>query len=334
MSTAVDVKSLNKHFERHVREPGLTGLFKGMLSPQVKRIDAVQDLSFSMAEGESLALIGPNGAGKSTTLKILTGILHPSSGEVQVLGLTPWKDRTRLALNIATVFGQRSQLWYHLPARETFDLLASIYELKAADYHARRDELVRRFELAPFLSTPVRKLSLGERMRCEIAASLLHRPRVLFLDEPTIGLDVIAKQQIRELIRELNRDEGVSVLLTSHDAGDIEQLCERAVVINHGQVVFDDRVSTLKRRHLRRKRVSVKLREAYHEEKLPLFAGVQVLHAHGFELLLQVETDLTGIDALLVPLLQSFSVADISIEDPPMEDIIAALYQEKRRGGP
>jgi ABC-2 type transport system ATP-binding protein len=278
--------------------------------------------------------VGPNGAGKSTTIKILTGILHPTGGEARVLGLVPWRDRSRVALNIATVFGQRSQLWYHLPAGETFDLLARIYELPSGEYRARRAELVRRFELEPLLGRAVRKLSLGERMRCEIAASLLHRPRVLFLDEPTIGLDVIAKQQIRDLVRHLNQSEGVSVLLTSHDAGDIERLCKRAVVINHGAIMFDDRVSTLRRRYLKRKVIDLHLREPVQADNLPSLPGVTVAKASAFGLKLEVDTEIQPIEQAVARLMGTLSIADLTVEDPPMEEIIAQLYRERRSEPP
>ncbi|MBK7862466.1 MAG: ATP-binding cassette domain-containing protein [Archangiaceae bacterium] len=329
-TVAVAVRGLCKQFEKRERSPGLSGLLRSWVHPQVSQVDAVKDVSFSMEEGESLAFIGPNGAGKSTTIKILTGIMHPTRGEATVLGLVPWKERARVALNIATVFGQRSQLWYHLPAGETFDLLARIYEVPAAEYRARRAELVERFELGPLLGSAVRKLSLGERMRCEIAASLLHRPRVLFLDEPTIGLDVIAKQQIRELVRELNQKEGVSVLLTSHDAGDVERLCKRVVVVNHGSIMFDDRVSTLRRRYLKRKVIDLHLRDPEALALLPALPGVEVLKASGIGLKLEVDTETQPIEQAMAKLMAVLPIADVTVQDPPMEEIIAQLYRERR----
>ena len=283
MADILQVEGLSKVFRRRVRAPGLRGLLASYRHPRWETIEAVRDLSLRMAPGEALALIGPNGAGKSTTIKMLTGILHPTAGSATVLGLVPWRQRTTLAMNIATVFGQRSQLWYHLPAGETFDLLAQIYEIKPGEYRARRDELVRRFELEPLLGSAVRKLSLGQRMRCEIAAALLHRPRILFLDEPTIGLDVIAKQSIRELIREMNQEEGVTVLLTSHDAGDIERLCKRVIVIKHGRIMFDDRVSTIRRRYLRRKVIDLWLSDARPTDApVPQLPGVSLVKATEF----------------------------------------------------
>lgn len=223
-----------------------------------KEIVAVDGISLSVPDGQAIAFIGPNGAGKSTTIKMLTGILQPTSGTGQLLGLNPWRNRRELAYQIGVVFGVRSQLWYHLPPRDTFELLARIYNLNRQEYIKRRDQLVERFDLSPFWNTPVRKLSLGQRMRAEVAASLLHAPKVLFLDEPTIGLDVIARQELRDLIREWNRNEGVTVFLTSHDAGDIEQVAQRVVVINHRHVVLDDKVSAMRRQYLGSKILSVK----------------------------------------------------------------------------
>jgi ABC-2 type transport system ATP-binding protein len=332
MNEVVRATQITKRYDRRIRDPGLRGLVGSWFRPRIESVLALAGVDLTMAEGDSLALIGPNGAGKSTTIKILTGILYPTSGSISVLGLDPARDRMRLAMNVATVFGQRSQLWYHLPAGETFDLLALIYELDRTEYRRRRDELVQRFELGPLLRTSVRKLSLGERMRCEVAASLLHGPRILFLDEPTIGLDVIAKQQIRAIIRSLNQQDGVSVLLTSHDAGDIEQLCKRVVVINHGAIVFEGRVSTLKRRYLKRKIIDLRLREEI--GPLPVWEGVQVVKAQGYGVKLEVDTLQQPIDEIIARLVATLPIADITIEDPPMEEIIAAIYREKGAEAP
>src|SRR5437763_6567765 len=218
MQNSVELENLSKTFVVSKRRG-----FKRITD----KVEAVKGISLTIPAGQSVAFIGPNGAGKSTTIKMLTGILHPTSGSAQVLGFTPWKERRKLVHQIGAVFGQRSQLWYHLPPRDTFELLARIYNLDRATYLKRRDLLIERFGLGPFLATPVRKLSLGQRMRAEVAASLLHAPRALFLDEPTIGLDVIARQELRDLIREWNREQGVTVFLTSHDAGDLERVARR-----------------------------------------------------------------------------------------------------------
>jgi len=213
----IEVDNLTKTFSSRERAAGISGSLRSLVAPRYRVREAVKHIGFSLDAGEVLAFIGPNGAGKSTTIKMLTGILYPTAGTAYVLGMTPWQQRRELAYSISSVFGQKSQLWYHLPPQDTFNLLAHIYELEPQEYRKRRDFLIDVFDIGEHMRTPTRKLSLGERMRCELAAALLHKPRVVFLDEPTIGLDVIAKQRIRELIGQLNREEGLSVLLTSHD---------------------------------------------------------------------------------------------------------------------
>src|SRR3954447_19044811 len=232
---AVDITGLCKAF--HVRRPrtgGFAARLQDFVRPLTQTVTAVDRLSFSIDPGERVAFVGPNGAGKSTTLKVLAGILQPDAGDVRVLGLEPSRQRRELAFRVGTVFGQRSQLWYQLPPRDTFDLLGRVYEVPKATQRKRTDELADVFGLGPLLDTPVRQLSLGERMRCEIAASLLHRPQILFLDEPTIGLDVSAKAIIRELLHRESARNGVTLLLTSHDTADIERVCDRAIVLHRG----------------------------------------------------------------------------------------------------
>lgn len=240
MNLAVEADNLRKVYEVQRR--------RGLFSRVKSHVVSVDSVSFAVPEGQALAFVGPNGAGKSTTIRMLTGILRPTSGNARVLGLDPWRERSRMAYHIGAVFGQRSQLWYHLPAGDTFDLLARIYNLAPGDYRKRRNELVDRFELGDLIDVPVRKLSLGQRMRAEVAASLLHRPKLLMLDEPTIGLDINARRQLRALIREWNRNEGLTVFLTSHDTGDIESVAQRVIIINHGRLVLDDTVENLRNR--------------------------------------------------------------------------------------
>src|SRR4030066_179816 len=260
------VRNLSKTFSAKQKAAGLRGSLRSLVKPEMRTVEAVRNLSFDMEPGELLGFIGPNGAGKSTTIKILTGILYPTSGSVQVLGFVPWQQRQKLAYQIGTVFGQRPQLWYHLPAIDTFYLFGKIYEMEDKALRQRISFLAEAFEIQDLLETPVRKLSLGQRMRCEVAASLLHRPRLLLLDEPSIGLDVVAKQRIRDTVKRMNEVEGVGVLLTSHDAGDIEALCRRVIVINHGQIVYQDKVSSLKRRYLTSKLVEVRYAEQVPED--------------------------------------------------------------------
>jgi ABC-2 type transport system ATP-binding protein len=320
---SIRVEQLGKSFRCKKKQQGFAGSFRALLKPEYEDKTAVRNITFTVRQGEALAFLGPNGAGKSTTIKMLTGILHPTTGRAEVLGCCPWTERTKLSYRIGSVFGQKSQLWYHLPPIDTFELMSRIYELRRSEYVRRRDELIERFELGPHLYTAVRKLSLGERMRCEIAASLLHRPQVLFLDEPTIGLDVVVKQRIRELIRELNREEGTTIFLTSHDAGDIERLCERAIVINYGRIVFDGPVELMKQRYLTHKTIRLVLEQ---EPGAMELAGVEVLERSGVRLSLSVDTGVTTIEAALSHIMAAHRIVDVTVEDPPMEDIITQMY--------
>ena len=347
----VEVEALRKTFRSRLRGAGLANSLRSFIAPRYREREAVKGISFALQAGEVLAFIGPNGAGKSTTIKMLTGILYPTAGRVHVLGLTPWQQRRTLAYHIASVYGQKSQLWYHLPPQDTFDLLARIYELDMAEYRKRRAFLVDVFDIGEYMSTPARKLSLGERMRCELAAALLHKPAIVFLDEPTIGLDVIARQRIRDLIGQLNAEEGLTVFLTSHDAGDIEQVCRRAIVINHGEIVLDTPVSRLKRDYLKAKtvdlllegsaeallkmdseseqpRLSVRAPTSIHEEIVET-PGVRVLKAKGHGLKLAVDTSQTPLEPIIAAIMQHSHILDMTIADPPMEEIIAAIYGEK-----
>jgi ABC-2 type transport system ATP-binding protein len=218
---------------------------------------AVNQLSFSIEQGESVSLIGPNGSGKSTTIKMMTGILYPSSGSISVLGLDPTKSRRDVTQKIGCVFGQKSNLWFHLPARDSFQLLKRIYGISDNDFHARLAELITAFEIENVIDLPVRQLSLGQRMRCEIVSCLLHRPEILFLDEPTIGLDVLAKGQIRNELMRLNKEDGATIFLTSHDAGDIDVVSRRTIVINEGEKLFDGSTEELKAHYVHQKKVEV-----------------------------------------------------------------------------
>ena len=324
--TSIDVVNLQKTFQTKRKAAGLSGSLRALVKPEYSSIEAVHSLSFKMEAGELLGFIGPNGAGKSTTIKILTGILHPSGGDAKVLGFTPWSERQKLAYQIGTVFGQRPQLWYHLPAMDTFLLFGKIYELDDRETRKRIDYLSDAFEIRDLLDVPVRKLSLGQRMRCEVAASLLHRPKLLLLDEPSIGLDVVAKQHIRDAIKRMNQEEGVGVLLTSHDAGDLEALCKRVIIINHGQIVYEDKVSNLKRNFLTTKLVQV--RYALEVPKDFSIAGVETLKVGHYGVKLKFDTLQTPVDAVISHLSESGDIMDITISDPPLEEVISNIYQE------
>lgn len=242
----IEVENLSKTFRVRQKEKGMKGSIRAVFKPHVEEIKAVNGISFAVEEGEALAFIGPNGAGKSTTIKMLTGILYPDGGRVQVLGIDPVKKRKQLAYQIGTVFGQKEQLWTHLTPYDNFQFYGAIYDIPDGEMEKRIGELTEIFDLSTFINTPVRNLSLGQRIRCEIAASLIHRPKVLFLDEPTIGLDPVVKENIRFLIRQMNREFHTTIFLTSHDIGDIEKLCSRVIIVNTGQIVLDDSMEHLK----------------------------------------------------------------------------------------
>jgi ABC-2 type transport system ATP-binding protein len=323
MSPIITVRHLRKRY-RYVRSSGL----RAAVFPDYQLIDALDDLSFDVSAGERVAIIGPNGAGKSTTLKILTGILEPSEGSASVLGLTPWRDRIALAHRIGVVFGQRSQLWSELPVRQSFALLRRIYGQEQPAFSARLGCLVERFTLAPLLEQPVARLSLGQRMRCELVASLLHGPSLLFLDEPTIGLDITAKAAMRDLIKDQAHDAGQTVLLTSHDTRDIELVCDRVIVINAGRIVVDQSTSELRRRFLGRKLVTIRSVAAAIALELP---GVTRRSAEPHETLFEVDTGKLHVERLIEAALAVGGIEDITIEDPPMEEVIHAIYASAAR---
>ena len=323
---AVEINGLCKTFRvRRARGGGVRARVRDFVRPQTQTVTAIDRLSFSIAAGERVAFVGPNGAGKSTTLKVLAGILQPDAGDVRVLGLEPSRQRRELAFRVGTVFGQRSQLWYQLPPRDTFDLLDRVYEIPRAEHRRRIDALTSAFELAPLLDTPVRQLSLGERMRCEIAASLLHAPRMLFLDEPTIGLDVSAKAIIRELLHGKSARDGVTLLLTSHDTGDIERVCERVIVIHRGRLLWDGPIADLRRRYLTTKRVTVWSEAERLDLRVP---GVRVLSTGAYRTELEVALDVASVGRVIDAALCQTTVRDLAVEDAPLDQVIRALYAE------
>jgi ABC-2 type transport system ATP-binding protein len=288
-----------------------------------RRVRAVHDITFEVERGERLAYIGPNGAGKSTSIKMLTGILHPTSGEATVLGLVPWTQRRELARRIGTLFGQRSQLWFELTTRQTLHLLSRIYRLDGEDARRRADELAELLDATDLIDQPVRSLSLGQRMRCELAATVLHGPEVLFLDEPTIGLDLIAKQRFREMVVRLNEERGTTVFLTSHDVADIEHVADRVVVINHGTIIYDDQVARMRRSLLQTKLLEVRFEEAPGALAID---GVQVTPESDTVYGLVVDTRRLSVREVLDELLDAYAIADISVVDPPLEQVIAEIY--------
>lgn len=323
MNPVIQVDRLFKKFSVSRISPGILGAVRGLFAPKKREISAIQEISFSIDRGERVAFIGPNGAGKSTTIKMLTGILHPTSGDVEVLGLVPWKSRRALGYKIGTVFGQRTQLWYHLPPSDTFTLLSKIYELDATMYQKQLMELTEAFEIGPLLSKPVRQLSLGERMRCEIVASLLHNPQILFLDEPTIGLDINAKLKIRSLLNNLSKDHGTTLFLTSHDTADIEQVCERVIVLDQGAIILDSSLRELKKTYVKKKILTLTTDEQHLSIHLP---GIKILKNSTHHFVCEVDLGITPIDQVIHEALKQANLKDVTIEDPSMEEIIRTLY--------
>lgn len=324
----IEAEELSKNFRVRQKEKGMKGSIKAIFYPQTEEIKAVDKVSFGVEEGEVLAFIGPNGAGKSTTIKMLTGILYPDGGRVEVLGIDPVKKRKQLAYQIGTVFGQKEQLWTHLTPYDNFQFFGAIYDLSGDETEKRIVELADTFELADFINTPVRNLSLGQRIRCEIVASLIHRPKVLFLDEPTIGLDPVVKENIRMLIRQMNKELHTTIFLTSHDIGDIEKLCKRIVIVNSGQIVMDDSMEHLKYHYLNRKIVEVKLQE---EAALPPMEGITVLKKKGSHVKFEVDTSVMKINDALRSI-DAEHVEDINISNIPLENIIMEIYRSEGRG--
>ena len=325
----IEVRGLAKTFQVAERLPGLAGALRGLIHRRMRDVHALDGIDFDIERGELVGYIGPNGAGKSTTIKILPGILTPTAGTCRVDNLTPWRDRNRHVARIGVVFGQRTQLWWDLPVIESFDLLRDIYRIPPAAYRDNRDRLIALMDLEPFLDVPVRQLSLGQRMRSDLAAALLHGPSLLFLDEPSIGLDAVAKLAIRDFVRELNRDEQVTVLLTTHDMDDIEALCDRVMVIGNGRILVDGSVDNLRRR-VRSERVLVMDYDSA-DEAIALDAegeGVRLVERDASRVRIAFDPDRIPAATLIGSLLAQGTPRDLFVEHPPIEQTVAELYAE------
>jgi len=323
---AIEVKKLNKIFKVKLKEKGLKGSLKSIFHPKYREIKAVNNISFNVEKGEIIAFIGPNGAGKSTTIKMLTGILYPNNGKVKVMGIDPVKERKKLAYKIGTVFGQKEQLWTHLTPYDNFKFFGSIYDIDEFNVEKRIKELIEIFELESFIDTPVRSLSLGQRIRCEIAASLIHKPDILFLDEPTIGLDPVVKEKIRILIKRLNKEQKTTIFLTSHDIGDIEKLCKRIIIVNNGKIVMDDSMQNLKYNYLNKKIVEVKLNTTIN---LKDEDGIEVIKAKEHNLKISIDTSKRNISEV-IELIGTDKIIDMNISNEPLENIITNIYKDNK----
>lgn len=325
MDKALIVDHLVKNFEITQKEPGLVGSISSILSPKKKIVRALKNISFTIQPGELVGFIGPNGAGKTTTLKILSGLLYPTAGFAQVLEFDPWDRKTEYLKQIALVMGQKNQLWWDLPAIETFELNRAIYEIPKRDYEENLKELVDLLDVRSLLRTQVRRLSLGQRMRLELVAALLHKPKILFLDEPTIGLDLVAQQKMRDFIYEYNQKFGATVLLTSHNMDDLIDLARRVIVIDEGNILFDGILTELVEKFAKEKIIKVTLEDEKNIAKIEEIGKVKKMALP--EVVLTVAREASAVAA--AELLQNFAVADLTIEEIPIEDIIRKVF----RGG-
>lgn len=322
----IKVSKLNKTYKYSIKDEN-KGFLYNLFNSKQKEVKAVNNISFEVEEGETIAFIGPNGAGKSTTIKMLTGILYPTSGTIKVCNLTPIKDRDKLAYKIGTVFGQRSQLLPNLPLTDSLEMFGAMYGMTKEDTKNRIKELSNLFDLGEFIKQPVRKLSLGQRMRAEIAASLMHRPKIIFLDEPTIGLDVVSKKKLRDLFIKINKEEKVTIFLTSHDTEDIQSICNRCVIINHGKIIIDTTTKELMGSYIKNKNIVITPENIFEEyPKLP--SGMTYLKTSKDQIIVKVNTEKIGTQKALQELTKIFNIDDVDIQNESLEDIIRGIYEE------
>lgn len=322
----IEVKNLSKNYKYKVKQEN-KGFLYNLFHEQEKVVKAVNNISFDVKEGETIAFIGPNGAGKSTTIKMLTGILYPTEGNIKICGLTPIQDRNALAYKIGTVFGQRSQLLPNLPLTESMEMFGAMYDMDKDTIKKRIKELSDLFDLKEFINQPVRKLSLGQRMRAEIATSLIHNPKIIFLDEPTIGLDVVSKKSLRDLLLKINREQKVTIFLTSHDTEDIQSICERCVIINHGKIIIDTTTKELTTSYIKKKNIMITPETKFKEfPELP--KGVEYIEKTKDKIIVKVDTEIIGAQKALQELTKKFNIDDVDIYNESLEDIIRGIYEE------
>jgi ABC-2 type transport system ATP-binding protein len=321
----IHVEHLAKKYRSYQKEPGVMGSIKGIFKRKYIDVHAVKDVSFNIEEGELIGFIGPNGAGKTTTLKMLSGLIYPSAGTVSVLGNTPFDRREAFLKQISLVMGQKNQLWWDLPAYESFLLNKEIYEIPTAEFKSRVEELSELLEVTDVLNIQVRKLSLGQRMKCELIAALLHHPKILFLDEPTIGLDVVVQKKLREFIKNYNRKYKATILLTSHYMQDVEELCERIIVIDHGRILFDGKLATIIKKFSREKSLVVTFKEPVPHEKLERLGKVTEYDSQKAIITVPMNES----NRVAAHLLQDFPVEDLNIVENDIEEIIRNLFTDR-----
>lgn len=320
----ITVEHLSKHFKVYKRRTGFWGSLSSTVSRQHNIIKAVDDVSFALDRGELVGYIGANGAGKSTTIKMLTGILVPTSGHIDVMGLTPYRRRKENTRRIGVVFGQRTQLWWDLPVIDSFELLKHIYEIPQSLYKQNLEFFTELLQLQSFLATPVRRLSLGQRMRCDLTAALLHNPEILYLDEPTIGLDVVAKAEIRQFLRQVNAERQVTVILTTHDLNDVEKVCQRLIIIDNGKIIYDGGVDALKRRYGKTRMLIADLAQAYSDIRLE---GADLTRRDGNRIWLAFDRDTISASEVIARLTARYEIQDLTISEPEIEEIVRRIYE-------
>lgn len=321
----IKVEALCKSFKVAKRNSGVKAALKSFFKREYKIVDAVKDVSFEIEKGEIVGYIGPNGAGKSTTIKMLSGILKPTAGNIIIDGLNPFKDRRKYVSKIGVVFGQRSQLAWDIPAEDTFDLLRDIYRINKNEYQKTKEELVNLLDIKDIIKQPVRSLSLGQRMRCEIAASLLHKPEILFLDEPTIGLDTTSKKIVREFIKKINKQQKVTIILTTHDMFDIDALAKRIILIGRGKILYDGTLNNLKRKYGSYKNVTVNTKENIKITKLNGVIKKEKING-GYNFI--IDSNILTISKFVNYLSKNYSIEDIDINNENIDDMILKLYDE------
>ena len=319
----ITVQRLSKNFKVHKRRKGFWGSLGSAVSREHEVIKAVEDVNFTLERGELVGYIGANGAGKSTTIKMLTGILVPTSGHIDVMGLTPYLRRKENARRIGVVFGQRTQLWWDLPVIDSFELLKHIYEIPENLYKRNLEFFCELLQLHPLLSTPVRKLSLGGRMRCDLTAALLHNPEILYLDEPTIGLDVVAKEQVRQFLKQINTERQVTVILTTHDLNDVEQVCERLIIIDSGKIIYDGGIEALKKRYGKTRMLIVDLAQTYPDIHLE---NVSLTRREDNRIWLEFDRDTLPASEVIARLAARYEIQDLTISEPEIEEIVRRIY--------
>jgi ABC-2 type transport system ATP-binding protein len=321
----IETADLRKVFRSVKRRPGVGGAIAALFSREYEEKAAVDGITMSLEAGELVGYLGPNGAGKSTTIKMLTGILVPTSGSISVAGLVPHRQRLENAQNIGVVFGQRSQLYWDLPLRESFALLRSIYDVPRERFRENLDHFIEILDLDEFMNTPVRQLSLGERMRGDFAAAMLHDPKIVYLDEPTIGLDVVAKEAIREFITQLNRERGTTIILTTHDLADIERLARRVILIDDGNIIFDGPISRLRDEYGTNRTLVITLADSYEDVQIE---GADVESREGNVVRLRFDRRRTSAEALIRRAMERYALSDIAIVEPDIDSIVRRIYRE------